>query len=52
MSGSSDSESDVEVRAEDPVVVVRKGSFVPLVGVLCVLCYVYGLWLGMYLCPK
>lgn len=48
MSGSSDSESDIEVRVD----VERKGSFVPLVGVLCVLCYIYGMWLGMYLCPK
>jgi hypothetical protein len=51
MSGSSDSESDVEVRT-DEIVVNRKNSFVPLIGVVCVLCYLYGMWLGMYLCPK
>ncbi len=50
MSGSSDSESetDVEVRVDD----VRKTSFLPLIGVTCVLSYIYGMWLGMYLCPK
>lgn len=48
MSDSSDSESDVEVRE----VVERKDSFVPLIGVLCVLCYIYGMWLGRYVCPK
>lgn len=51
MSGSSDSESDVDVPVPEPIM-ERKGSFVPLVGVLCVLSYVYGMWLGMYLCPK
>ena len=48
MSGSSDSEDIVEMME----IVPRKDSYGPLVLVLCLLCYIYGMWLGMYVCPK
>ena len=49
MPGSSDTESEEEVLVQQPA---TRMSLVPLAATLCVLSYVYGLWLGAYMCPK
>lgn len=47
MSGSSDDEPDVPVEAPKP-----DFSLMPVVILVCILCYIYGAWFGVYMCPK
>jgi hypothetical protein len=55
MPSSSDSEPEEEVMSDsNPEEELPKSrmSLVPLAATLCALSYVYGLWLGAYMCPK
>lgn len=49
MTSSSDSETEEVVPLQAPKPPV---STVPFIVMLCMLSYVYGMWLGAYMCPK
>jgi hypothetical protein len=46
MSGDSDDEQEIVAVAPPDY------SLLPFHVVLCFLCYIYGMWLGVYICPK
>ena len=45
MSDSSDDEPSIAIPKSD-------FSLMPFAIVLCALCYIYGAWFGVYMCPK